>query len=128
VPAKRSGRASGVPDDVRRFLRRTVCSAAELDAVLLMYGRPGREWSAAALAAWLGVDEEAAGRLLFELMARRVLRLHRFAPLAYVYDPPPELRRAVERLAELHATRPGALRALLAAPESRPARLLADYP
>jgi hypothetical protein len=129
VPAQPPDRDRGdtVPEDVRRFLNRRVRSVAELEVLLFLRCRRERGWTATDLAAELGVDEGAAGRLMFDLMARRLLRLSRYAPPTYEYGPgPPELVRTLDRLAALHAAHPQALLSLVAAPDDRIVRLFAD--
>jgi hypothetical protein len=110
-------RVGGLPADLHLFLRRRLRSPLELQVLLFLRESADREWTAEALAPLLGVTESAAGRLLFDLMARRLARLARFAPPSYVYDPAagPETRREVDRLAELYAERPADLLAALEA-------------
>jgi hypothetical protein len=116
-----------VPDDVRRFVRRSLTSAAELEILVFVRARCDREWTAAALSGELGLDQETAGRHLFDLMSRRALRLSRYAPPTYAYDPrPPELRRTIDRLAAIHAAKPDALLDLIPPPASRGMQLFAD--
>jgi hypothetical protein len=102
---------------VQLFVRRRLRSPLELQVLLFLRESADREWTAEALAPLLEVTESAAGRLLFDLMARRLARLARFAPPSYVYDPAsgPDIRRTVDRLAELYAERPADLLAALEA-------------
>jgi hypothetical protein len=116
VPTGDDERIAPLPDDVQLFLRRRLRSPLELQVLLLIRDSADREWTADGLAPLIGVAESAAGRLLFDLMARRLARLARYAPPTYVYDPhATEVRRTVDRLAELYAERPTELIAALEA-------------
>ena len=127
MPTGDDERSAPLPDDVRAFLRRRLRSPLELQVLLFMREGADREWSADALAPLLGIAESAAGRLLFDLMARRLARLARYAPPSYVYDPHTvEVRRAVDRLAELYAERPAELLADLEARASDSVQQFAD--
>jgi hypothetical protein len=114
VPTGDDERSAPLPEDVQLFLRRRLRSPLELQVLLFMRDGADREWSAEILSPLLGIAESAAGRLLFDLMARRLARLARYAPPSYVYDPHAvEVRRTVDRLAELYADRPADLIALI---------------
>lgn len=116
-----------MPDEVRRFVARCVHSVAEMEALVALQRERGRSWTDAELAPVLGAPPDEAGRILFDLMARGLLRLTNNAPLAYRYDPrDPEVRRAADTLAALQATRRAAVLDLVASRPRESLRLFAD--
>lgn len=116
-----------LPHDVRRLVSRDVKSVAELEALLFLFEHRSRDWSAEEMADVVQTDAAGAERVMFDLMARGLLKAT-WAPLTrYQFAPTsPELRQTVHRLAELYPTRRLAIIELVAAGPSRSLRLFSD--
>jgi hypothetical protein len=90
-----------IPDDLRDFILRHIDSVAELEALLLLRGRPDVSWDAAEAAKRLYIGEAAAVETLDRLCAAGLVR-HNDG--RYRYDDQAEdLCRMVDRLAEAYA-------------------------
>jgi hypothetical protein len=116
-----------IPDDAHRLVAQRIHSTHELELLLLLRQLPEQGWTDRDAAAAVRVGSDAAARMLFDLMARGLLRLVNNAPLTYRYDPAsPELARAVDAVAAAHAAAPAAVRALIRRPAPPSLRQFAD--
>jgi hypothetical protein len=110
-----------VPADVGRFLR-GLRSARHLEVLLFLRDRREREWAVTEVAAAVGLAEETAGRILFDLVRQRVLQPCRRAPPRYAYHPEPgDLGPTVDRLAEVYAGHPSGVAGRLLSARARSA-------
>jgi hypothetical protein len=62
-----------VPEGVRRFLLGAIASVPHLEALLLLRGAPGSEWSARTVAQHLFIAEERAKVILADLRQRALV-------------------------------------------------------
>jgi hypothetical protein len=116
-----------IPEDARRLIAQRIHSAPELELLLLVRQLPEQDWTDRDVAQALRDDADHAARILFDLMARGLLRLVKNAPLTYRYGPAsPEIARAVEAVVAAHAAAPEAVRALIRRPASTSLRQFAD--
>jgi hypothetical protein len=92
--------ASGVPNDVERFLRTAITSVQQLEVLLLLREERNRAWTAADVGARLRTHAGAAGNYLESL---QLLGLASGEGGAYRYDPG-RRGKLVDRLAELYPT------------------------
>ena len=119
--------AHEIPDDARRLVAQRIHSAPELELLLLVRQLPEQDWTDRDIAQALRGDADHAARILFDLMARGLLRLVKNAPLTYRYDPTSlEIARAVDAVVAAHAAAPEAVRALIRRPASTSLRQFAD--
>lgn len=96
--------ASTIPDDIRRFIVRSVPSVPFLEALLLLRAQDGASWSAAVLAQRLYLDDDAGAALLHALQAAGVARPHPTQRGHWMYAPDSlALRVLLDRLAALYA-------------------------
>jgi hypothetical protein len=116
-----------IPEDARRLVAQRIRSTTELELLLLVHQLPEQGWTDRDVAQALRDDADHAARILFDLMARGLLRLVKSAPLTYRYGPSsPEIARAVEAVVAAHAAAPDAVRALIRRPASASLRQFAD--
>lgn len=96
--------ADPIPDDVRRFILKSIDSIAQLEALLLLRGKPRDAWSTEAVAQRLYISEEETSGLLHRLYREGFLRAHGDKPTLYQYHPySDELGHLVDRLAEIYS-------------------------
>ena len=97
-----------IPEDIRRFVLTSIASVPHLEALLLLRGARGRDWSAQKVAERLYIGEKVAARLLDELCRSGMAAP---CPLAngaacYRYQPAsPALGATIDALADLYARR-----------------------
>jgi hypothetical protein len=95
-----------IPAEVRRFLSAYVDSIAQLEALLLLYGSPDREWGADEVAKRLYVKPAEGQAVLAALAARGLLATRTEQSVLYRYAPSSdELRAAVDCVAETYRER-----------------------
>jgi hypothetical protein len=92
--------ASGVPDDVARFLRAAISSVQQLDVLLLLREERGRAWTADGVGARLRTHPTAAGGYLESL---QLLGLATATADGFRYEPGARAK-LVDKLAELYPT------------------------
>ena len=93
-----------IPDDIKRFIFKSIDSIAQLEALLLLRRQPQEAWNAQTLAKRLYISEQETSRLLDHLYAEGFLRLTSAEPPLYCYHPQPdELGQMVDHLAEAYA-------------------------
>ncbi len=93
-----------IPEDLQRFILRSIASIPHLEAILLLRGKPDQVWLERNVAERLYISEKAAAGLLEELSAAGFISLEQAEPPAYRYQPSSDqLRQLVDRLAECYA-------------------------
>jgi hypothetical protein len=85
-----------IPEDVRDYIARHVDSIAQLEALMLLRSKPDESWDLNKIARRLYVSEPEVSHALGFLTDARVVS---FRDGAFVYDPAPEVRDMIERLA-----------------------------
>ncbi|MGH8806907.1 MAG: hypothetical protein ACREX0_03380 [Noviherbaspirillum sp.] len=99
-----------------------------LEAILLLRNDASRSWDNKALAQGLYMSEKAAGLLLKELHAARLLRAHEADPAAsYIYDPASDkLRQMIDRVADSYSRHLVEISNLIHSRTARKAQRFAD--
>lgn len=88
-----------IPEDIREYITRHVDSIAQLEALLLLRSQPGESWDLLKLARRLYISEPEVSHALAHLIEARVVT---FNDGVFTYDPAPEVRDLVERVAETY--------------------------
>jgi hypothetical protein len=65
-----------IPDDVREFILRHINSVAQLEALLLLWSNPEKDWDGGAMARRLYTDDREASEVLAQLTADGLLSEH----------------------------------------------------
>ena len=92
-----------IPDDITRFVVDKIDSVAQLEAVLLLRSDPSKEWTVAALAARLYINEAQTSELLVALCNEGLVAAGQDASV-YRYQPrTTELGQMLDRVAEVYA-------------------------
>lgn len=89
-----------IPAEVRDFVIRYIHSIAQLEALLLLRGSPQEKWAAGAIARRLYTSEKETEELLAQLCEATFLRVNGGI---YQYDPAPEHKRLIDRLASIYS-------------------------
>jgi len=93
-----------IPPDVQAFLLKHIDSIGELEALLLLRGEPGTQWTLPVVARRLYIAEAAAGYLLARLKSQRLVVQEGEATLRFRYHPETEeLERLVADTCEIYA-------------------------
>lgn len=90
-----------MPASVREFVARHIDSVAQLEVLLLLRAAPEKDWTPAEVASALVIQPELVAASWLEDLAGRG-----FASRArgrYRYEPPADLRRTLDELAESYA-------------------------
>ena len=85
-----------IPKDIRHYIAQHVDSIAQLEALLLLRSKPHESWDLNKIARRLYVSEPEVSHALGLLTDARVVS---FRDGAFVYDPAPDVRDMMERLA-----------------------------
>ena len=94
-----------IPEDIARFVLENIDSVAQLEALLLMRNPREQDWSVAALAARLYIQEEQTAQIVAVLRMQGVIGQTGTDPVRYRYAPvSPELGAMVDRVAEIYRT------------------------
>jgi hypothetical protein len=91
----------GIPDDVRDFILRHIDSVAQLEALLLLRRTPGERWDLAGIAQRLYAGEQEVADAVGRLCGDGLLSCNE-GIYSYACEPA-ELRRTVDRLAEVYS-------------------------
>jgi hypothetical protein len=92
-----------IPEDIARFVLENIDSVAQLEALLLMRNPSEQDWSVAALAARLYIQEEQTTQIVAVLRMQGVIRQTQTDPVLYRYAPDsPELGAMLDRVAEIY--------------------------
>ncbi|HEX5128175.1 MAG TPA: hypothetical protein VFV90_00435 [Usitatibacter sp.] len=91
-----------IPEDLRRFLLTSVPSVPFVEALLLLREANGEPIDTTQIARRLYMPEHAAGAVLEQLAAARIVERLPQGPPAYRFAPAPELAAVVEQLATFY--------------------------
>lgn len=92
-----------IPADVRAFVLAYIDSIAQLEALLLLRGRPQPEWTVAEVAQRLYISEEQTAAVLARLVADSLVVSSPTPPVRFAFRPASaELAGAVDRLADTY--------------------------
>jgi Mn-dependent DtxR family transcriptional regulator len=89
-----------IPADVRDFIIRHIHSIAQLEALLLLRGSPEKNWQANDIARRLYISEQETAEAVRQLCKDKFLR---FSDGAYHYEPGPDHKRSIDRLASIYS-------------------------
>jgi hypothetical protein len=93
-----------VPDEIKQFILRHIDSIGQLEALLLLRGKPDEAWNVGAVARRLYIHEQEAAPILSRLTKRGFLVADASEPTAYKYQPESvELRQMIDRLADIYS-------------------------
>ena len=93
-----------VPGDVEKFILDRIDSVAQMEALLLLHGNPGQEWSSEALAKRLYISETQTAEILARLWTEGFLRPNANGAPLYRYEPNSlELQQMVDRVVEAYS-------------------------
>lgn len=93
-----------IPDDVRQFILDNIDSVAQLEGLLLLRGETETKWSVEAVAQRLFISQGETIDILEQLRIQGFLSVEEGEPPKYHYQPgSPELRQAVDRVAEIYS-------------------------
>ena len=90
-----------IPPEVRDFIQRHIDSIDQLEALLLLFNRPGDSWTSGSVAAQLYIDRDQAAQVLQQLCADGLAG--RTGDTYWFNGDPPGQREMVERLADIYA-------------------------
>jgi hypothetical protein len=117
--------ASGLSENLERFIRERLPSAEQIEIVLLLRHDSERAWSTPEVAQHLGTPPESTAMRLFLLASNGIVSFDATggAP-RYRYNPANE--ELATELAEVYQTRRGDIYDLIGAPARDPLRSFAD--
>jgi hypothetical protein len=93
-----------IPQDIAAFVLDRIDSVAQLEALLLLRGNKGKEWSVITLAARLYISEEQTAELLSCLSGQGFVATDPAGSEIYRYEPSSaELDEILGRVAEFYA-------------------------
>jgi hypothetical protein len=88
-----------IPEDIREYITRHVDSIAQLEALLLLRSQPNESWDLLKLAQRLYISEPEVSHALAHLIDARVVSVN---DRTFAYEPAPDVRDIVERVAETY--------------------------
>ncbi|MBI3264392.1 MAG: hypothetical protein HYZ58_14765 [Acidobacteria bacterium] len=92
----------GISEQVRVFLERCVNGLEDLEILLFLQQHDDRAWTAATVAAELGLAERRSAEVLERLGSRNLLDVHIAHDVLYRYNPgTADLRRDAQALADI---------------------------
>jgi hypothetical protein len=93
-----------IPDDIARFVLEKIGSVAQMEALLLLRGRPSQEWRVEEVAKRLYVTEAQTGEVLSRLCADGILICTASGSRTYKYQPNSmELEGMINRVADMYS-------------------------
>ena len=96
---------------VRRFVAQHIHSAAQLEVLLLLRASRDRDWSVDEVARAHVLSRGMVEQLLDDLCERGLVR--RVEAVRYRYEPPADMRRVIDDLADTYRRFPVATRAMI---------------
>lgn len=78
---------SDIPEDVLRFIERRIDSVPHLEALLLLWETPGKEWGDAEVSARVYVGVEQARGVLSDLARSGLITAVAATPERHIYNP-----------------------------------------
>lgn len=76
-----------IPDEVKKFIHRTIESVDQLEVLLFLMSNPDREWSAEEVSAKIRLASESTAEKLRDLTAAHLLTARDRPPMLYRYAP-----------------------------------------
>lgn len=105
----------GIPEDVRDFIDRCVAGLEDLEILLFLLHHDDRAWTAASVAAELGLPERTSAEVLERLGSRNLLDVKIAHDVLYRYNPgTAELRQRAQGLSDIYQLRRAAVLTLVA--------------
>lgn len=93
-----------IPEDIKRFILRSIDSVPHLEAVLLLRYDPDVEWDARMMAQRLYISEKKTGELLADLCSAGFAAVKEGMDVLYCYQPiSADLKETINQLAEIYA-------------------------
>jgi len=89
-----------IPDDVRDYIMRQLDSIAQLEALLLLRAHPDESWDVCKVARRLYVSEPEVSDALGRLIDGGAVSVEQGV---FAYNPPPDLRALIDRVAATYA-------------------------
>jgi hypothetical protein len=94
-----------IPENIKRFILRSIDSVSYLEAMLLLRYDPKKEWDARTMAQGLFISEKRADELLGNLCAAGIAAVHEGSERLYRYNPiSPELRDMINQLSRIYSS------------------------
>lgn len=94
-----------IPDEVRRFILKSIVSVPYLEALLLLRDNADRSWDVEHVARRLYIDHSTTANLLIKLLESGFIQKLDGEPAQYHYLPASDEQRAiVDRVARAYAT------------------------
>jgi hypothetical protein len=114
----------GISAEVERFIQDNIPSVEQLEVLLLLFGAPDKEWSAAQVSQSLHRQAQSVGMCLLDLQRRGLLSVAGEPPL-YHYDPGAQ-REVVRSLDRTYRERPVSVVEIIFAPGRDSLRAFSD--
>jgi hypothetical protein len=93
-----------IPENIKRFVLRSIASVPHLEAVLLLRHNPSIIWDAKKIAQNLFISEKRAGELLADLCSQGFTALKEESEFLYYYQPSSiGLKEMIDELSEIYA-------------------------
>jgi hypothetical protein len=93
-----------IPDNIQRFILRSIDSVSHLEATLLMRYDPAKHWDAKSMAQGLYISEKKAGDVLSDLCSAGFAEKEDADGTSYYYHPTSsELADAINQLSEIYS-------------------------
>lgn len=89
-----------IPDEVLRFIERRIDTVPHMEALLLLWDTPGREWTDAEVAARVYISREHALRVLADLSRSGLVTA--MTPWSYCCNPAADLREIMGKVAAVY--------------------------
>lgn len=94
-----------IPEDIQRFILRSIDSIPHLEAILLLRFDPAKEWDAKMVSQNLYISEKKASQVLKDLCNSGFIALKEGSKLLYFYHPiSKELKQTLDKLTEIYTT------------------------
>jgi hypothetical protein len=95
---------SPIPDDIIRFILNSIESVPHLEAILLIYREPKKEWDAKMMAESLYISEKRAAGILADLLDSGFIAVRKYDIPLYRYQPKSlEREKIINRLSIIYA-------------------------
>jgi hypothetical protein len=93
-----------IPENIRRFILRSIVSVPHLEALLILRHDPRTTWDAKSIAQGLFISEKRAGELLADLCSAGFTAIKEGSEFLYYYQPASiGLKEMIDELSEIYA-------------------------